>query len=407
MYKIYNIIIKLFLTVIVFNFFNSKIKANETANTSFNTFELESIDHWNVKISRVNWESATVKNALEVPYTTFISDYIKSKFNLIINDLPKKIKGVGYQFSMPKCKDQKCSDLYIYLITSKSNNFLSTKQFQESSITTFKTSTDTINTTLLSNGEGYLSSSKQDLKNLFIGYHNDYFLFQNHYYLKNLGFRFGAGVDIYQYKAKINGVENLISFFDEKHQNDPSQNKTSVNFSNIILKNDLNYIEFALKIKTGVHYLYEFLQRNIIFLGIDIHYGYGAVSYKLKELRINPDFLSLLNSSTLNPLTLFNALPQSRSTDGPAFLEIPGYEYYLSYGYKIDTKQIVRIIYKYKQEYHNLRSPKIEPDENINLSALSQGDLTPIILSELKPSGLLPNNSEFMREIAIEYMYRF
>ncbi|MFN3247474.1 MAG: hypothetical protein ACK42K_12300, partial [Leptonema sp. (in: bacteria)] len=112
-------------------------------------------------------------------------------------------------------------------------------------------------------------------------------------------------------------------------------------------------------------------------------------------------------SGTINPLAISAILPQSKLTDGPAFLEIPGYEYYLSYGYKIDPNQIVRVVYRYKQEYHNLKLPKIEPDENINLSAVSQGDLTPVLLSQIKPTGLLPKNSEFVRELGIEYMYKF
>jgi len=392
-------------TSLIFLFFVLTLHAQE--KTPFNNFDIETINHWNVKISMVNWESATIKNALEVPYITFLSDLIKGKFNLFLNDSPKKIKGVSYQFSTPKCNKNQCSDLYINIITSKSNYFPAYKNNTESAKTTFKTSTDTITTTIVNDSYGILSSSKQDLKNIFLGYHNDYYLFQNHPYFKNIGFRFGFGIDLYQYKATITGIETLNSFYQEIHQNDPSQNKTLINTANIYVTNQLDYLEAALKLIAGVNYIYEFLERNLVSVGIDLHYGYGAVSYKLKETRFNTDFINILNSGTINPLAISSALPQSKLTDGPAFLEIPGYEYYLSYGYKIDPNQIVRVVYRYKQEYHNLQSPKIEPDENINLAAVSQGDLTPILLSQIKPAGLLPKNSEFIREIGIEYMYKF
>jgi hypothetical protein len=392
-------------TLFIFLFFVLSLQAQE--NAPFNNFDIESINHWNFKISTVNWESATIKNALDIPYTTFISDIIKGKYNLFLNDSPKKIKGVSYQFATPKCSKNQCSDFYINIITSKSNYFPAYKNNIESANTTFKTLSDTITTTIVNNSDGILSSSKQDLKNIFFGYQNDYYLLQNHPYFKNVGFRFGFGLDIYQYKATISGIEALNSLYIEIHQNDPSQNKTLVNTANIYVTNQLDYLEAALKLKAGVNYIYEFLEKNLVFIGIDLHYGYGAVSYKLKENRINTDFINILNSGTINPLAISAILPQSKLTDGPAFLEIPGYEYYLSYGYKIDPNQIVRVVYRYKQEYHNLKSPKIEPDENINLSAVSQGDLTPVLLSQIKPTGLLPKNSEFIRELGIEYMYKF
>jgi hypothetical protein len=389
----------------IFLFFVLSLQAQE--NAPFNNFDIESINHWNFKISTVNWESATIKNALDIPYTTFISDIIKGKYNLFLNDSPKKIKGVSYQFATPKCSKNQCSDFYINIITSKSNYFPAYKNNIESSNTTFKTLSDTITITIVNNSDGILSSSKQDLKNIFFGYQNDYYLLQNHPYFKNVGFRFGFGLDIYQYKATISGIEALNSLYIEIHQNNPSQNKTLVNTANIYVTNQLDYLEAALKLKAGVNYIYEFLEKNLVFIGIDLHYGYGAVSYKLKENRINTDFINILNSGTINPLAISAILPQSKLTDGPAFLEIPGYEYYLSYGYKIDPNQIVRVVYRYKQEYHNLKLPKIEPDENINLSAVSQGDLTPVLLSQIKPTGLLPKNSEFIRELGIEYMYKF
>jgi hypothetical protein len=389
----------------IFLFFVLSLQAQE--NAPFNNFDIESINHWNFKISTVNWESATIKNALDIPYTTFISDIIKGKYNLFLNDSPKKIKGISYQFATPKCSKNQCSDFYINIITSKSNYFPAYKNNIESANTTFKTLSDTITTSIVNNSDGILSSSKQDLKNIFFGYQNDYYLLQNHPYFKNVGFRFGFGLDIYQYKATISGIEALNSLYIEIHQNDPSQNKTLVNTANIYVTNQLDYLEAALKLKAGVNYIYEFLEKNLVFIGIDLHYGYGAVSYKLKENRINTDFINILNSGTINPLAISAILPQSKLTDGPAFLEIPGYEYYLSYGYKIDPNQIVRVVYRYKQEYHNLKSPKIEPDENINLSAVSQGDLTPVLLSQIKPTGLLPKNSEFIRELGIEYMYKF
>lgn len=387
----------------IFLFFVLSLQAQE--NAPFNNFDIESINHWNFKISTVNWESATIKNALDIPYTTFISDIIKGKYNLFLNDSPKKIKGVSYQFATPKCSKNQCSDFYINIITSKSNYFPAYKNNIESANTTFKTPTDTITTTIVNNSDGILSSSKQDLKNIFFGYQNDYYLLQNHPYFKNVGFRFGFGLDIYQYKVTISGIE-VNSLYIEIHQNDPSQNK-AINTANIYVTNQLDYLEAALKLKAGVNYIYEFLEKNLVFIGIDLHYGYGAVSYKLKENRINTDFINILNSGTINPLAISSILPQSKLTDGPAFLEIPGYEYYLSYGYKIDPNQIVRVVYRYKQEYHNLKLPKIEPDENINLSAVSQGDLTPVLLSQIKPTGLLPKNSEFIRELGIEYMYKF
>jgi len=389
----------------IFLFFVLSLQAQE--NAPFNNFDIESINHWNFKISTVNWESATIKNALDIPYTTFISDIIKGKYNLFLNDSPKKIKGVSYQFATPKCSKNQCSDFYINIITSKSNYFPAYKNNIESANTTFKTLSDTITTTIVNNSDGILSSSKQDLKNIFFGYQNDYYLLQNHPYFKNVGFRFGFGLDIYQYKVTISGIEALNSLYIEIHQNDPSQNKTLINTANIYVTNQLDYLEAALKLKAGVNYIYEFLEKNLVFIGIDLHYGYGAVSYKLKENRINTDFINILNSGTINPLAISSILPQSKLTDGPAFLEIPGYEYYLSYGYKIDPNQIVRVVYRYKQEYHNLKLPKIEPDENINLSAVSQGDLTPVLLSQIKPTGLLPKNSEFIRELGIEYMYKF
>ena len=392
-------------TLFIFLFFVLSLQAQE--NAPFNNFDIESINHWNFKISTVNWESATIKNALDIPYTTFISDIIKGKYNLFLNDSPKKIKGVSYQFATPKCSKNQCSDFYINIITSKSNYFPAYKNNIESANTTFKTLSDTITTTIVNNSDSILSSSKQDLKNIFFGYQNDYYLLQNHPYFKNVGFRFGLGLDIYQYKATISGIEALNSLYKEIHQNDPSQNKTLVNTANIYVTNQLDYLEAALKLKAGVNYIYEFLEKNLVFIGIDLHYGYGAVSYKLKENRINTDFINILNSGTINPLAISAILPQSKLTDGPAFLEIPGYEYYLSYGYKIDPNQIVRVVYRYKQEYHNLKLPKIEPDENINLSAVSQGDLTPVLLSQIKPTGLLPKNSEFIRELGIEYMYKF
>jgi hypothetical protein len=392
-------------TLFIFLFFVLSLQAQE--NASFNNFDIESINHWNFKISTVNWESATIKNALDIPYTTFISDIIKGKYNLFLNDSPKNIKGVSYQFATPKCSKNQCSDFYINIITSKSNYFPAYKNKIESANTTFKTLSDTITTTIVNNSDSILSSSKQDLKNIFFGYQNDYYLLQNHPYFKNVGFRFGFGLDIYQYKATIYGIEALNSLYKEIHQNNPSQNKTLVNTANIYVTNQLDYLEAALKLKAGVNYIYEFLEKNLVFIGIDLHYGYGAVSYKLKENRINTDFINILNSGTINPLAISAILPQSKLTDGPAFLEIPGYEYYLSYGYKIDPNQIVRVVYRYKQEYHNLKSPKIEPDENINLSAVSQGDLTPVLLSQIKPTGLLPKNSEFIRELGIEYMYKF
>jgi len=387
----------------IFLFFVLSLQAQE--NAPFNNFDIESINHWNFKISTVNWESATIKNALDIPYTTFISDIIKGKYNLFLNDSPKKIKGVSYQFATPKCSKNQCSDFYINIITSKSNYFPAYKNNIESANTTFKTLTDTITITIVNNSDGILSSSKQDLKNIFFGYQNDYYLLQNHPYFKNVGFRFGFGLDIYQYKVTISGIE-VNSLYIEIHQNDPSQNK-AINTANIYVTNQLDYLEAALKLKAGVNYIYEFLEKNLVFIGIDLHYGYGAVSYKLKENRINTDFINILNSGTINPLAISSILPQSKLTDGPAFLEIPGYEYYLSYGYKIDPNQIVRVVYRYKQEYHNLKLPKIEPDENINLSAVSQGDLTPVLLSQIKPTGLLPKNSEFIRELGIEYMYKF
>jgi hypothetical protein len=392
-------------TLFIFLFFVLSLQAQE--NASFNNFDIESINHWNFKISTVNWESATIKNALDIPYTTFISDIIKGKYNLFLNDSPKNIKGVSYQFATPKCSKNQCSDFYINIITSKSNYFPAYKNNIESANTTFKTLSDTITTTIVNNSDSILSSSKQDLKNIFFGYQNDYYLLQNHPYFKNVGFRFGFGLDIYQYKATIYGIEALNSLYKEIHQNNPSQNKTLVNTANIYVTNQLDYLEAALKLKAGVNYIYEFFEKNLVFIGIDLHYGYGAVSYKLKENRINTDFINILNSGTINPLAISAILPQSKLTDGPAFLEIPGYEYYLSYGYKIDPNQIVRVVYRYKQEYHNLKSPKIEPDENINLSAVSQGDLTPVLLSQIKPTGLLPKNSEFIRELGIEYMYKF
>ncbi len=390
---------------LIFLFFALSLQAQE--NAPFNNFDIETINHWNFKISIVNWESATIKNALEVPYITFLSDLIKSKYNLFINDSPKKIKGISYQFSTPKCNKNQCSDFYISFITTKSNYFPAYKNNVESARTIFQIPNDIITSTIVNNTEGYLSSSNQDLKNIFLSYHNDYYFFQNHPYLKNIGFRFGLGLDLYQYKATIEGIESLNSFYEEIHQNNPSQNKTLVNTANIYVTNQLDFLEAALKLKVGVNYIFEFLEKNLVFIGIDLHYGYGAVSYKLKENRINTDFVNILNSGTINPLAISAALPQSRLTDGPAFLEIPGYEYYLSYGYKIDPHQIVRVVYRYKQEYHNLQSPKIEPDENINLAAVSQGDLTPVLLSQIKPTGLLPKNSEFIREIGIEYMYKF
>jgi len=75
-------------TLFIFLFFVLSLQAQE--NAPFNNFDIESINHWNFKISTVNWESATIKNALDIPYTTFISDIIKGKYNLFLNDSPKK-----------------------------------------------------------------------------------------------------------------------------------------------------------------------------------------------------------------------------------------------------------------------------------------------------------------------------
>ncbi len=384
--------------------------SNIVAQNPFNPFKPETINHWNLKISTVNWESATVKNALEVPYITFLSDLIKGKYNLILNDSPKKIKGVGYHFSTPTCSNQKCSDFYISLITSSSNYFPTFRNQIETAVTKFQLGSTNQEIRILNSSEGFLSSKKQDLKNLLIGYHNDYFLFQNNPYLKNLGIRFGGGVDIYQYDLISRGIQQFDSLYQLIDYNNPSNNQTLLNQFSLLLTNDLNYLEFALKLKLGINYTYEFFEKNLVFIGFDLLYGYGAVSYRLKEKTFNLELINLLNnlnSGQINPLALNNALPKSKLIDGPAFLEIPGYEYYISYGYRIDEKQIIRVGYKYKQEYHNLRLPKIEPDESINLSAVSTGDLTPLILSEIKPQGLLPKNSEFQRDIGIEYMYRF
>ncbi|MFN3604293.1 MAG: hypothetical protein ACK4UJ_06265 [Leptonema sp. (in: bacteria)] len=374
---------------------------------TFNSFELESINHWNLKISSVRWESATIRNALEIPYVTFSSDLLKGKYNLLINDSPKAIRGIGIQLSTPKCSKEKCSDLYIQLITSPSDNFLSTRQFSESAKSTFTTITDTQTLTSISTSETLFSTQKQILRNLSIGYSNDYYFLQENTYTKNLGIRFGFSLDTYNYIANTSGIENLNSILISEFTNNPSNNSTNSVSSTIWNRNELNYFEVALKIKIGINYIYEFLEKNLIFLNVDYFYGYGAVSYKLKESKINLDLFNILNSTTNNPLALLNAIPKSKLTDGPAFLEIPGYEVYISYGYKIMPNQILRIVYKKKEEFHNLRSPKIEPDENINLTALQTADLTPLILSELKPMGLLPNSKEVMRELGIEYMYRF
>lgn len=386
---------------------------NLSAQNLVNTFDPEKINHWNIKISTINWESATVKNALDVPYTTFITDFLKGKFNLQVNDSPKRIKAVGYQLSTPKCSKDQCSDFYINFITSASNSFISYNNQNETFSSNFQSGQVLLRLTINNNSEAFLSSSKQDLKNLFIGYHNDYLLLQNDPYLKNLGIRFGIGLDIYQYKLNYNGIQNSTNLIQIQSLVDtslPPSAPSPIQFRSI-LTSDLNYLEFALKLKLGVNYSYEFLDRNLIFAGLDFLLGYGAISYKLKELFINLDLLSLLSntgsSGQTNPLAAFSALPRPRQTDGPAFLEVSGYEYSISYGYKIDEKQIVRIIYKYRQEFHNLKSPKIEPEETINFNAIISGDLTPIVLSQLKPQGLLPNNSDFQREIGIEYMYKF
>jgi hypothetical protein len=397
--------IKVVYLVFLLSFIN--LLAEENAVNSINPFELESINHWNFKLSSVNWQSATVKNSLEIPYITFISDFVKGKYNLILYDYPKNIKGVSYQFSTPKCYVDKCSDLYFRIIVSTSNYFPAYKQNQEISITNFKTSTDTSTTTIINDSNGVLSSKKQDLKNLVIGYNNDFYFFQKDRYLKNLGIRLGLELDMYQYKATISGLEFLNSLYKEEYQNNPSNNKTINNNANIFITNNIDYLEAVVKLKVGLNYVYEFLQTNLIFAGIDLHFGYGALSYKLKEERFNTDFINILNSSQINPLALSATIPQARVTDGPATLQIPGYECYLSYGYKIDPNQIVRVVYRYKQEYHIIKNPKIEPDENINLSAVSQGDLTAFVLSQIEPRGKIPSNSEFMREIGIEYMNKF
>lgn len=374
---------------------------------NWNTFEPESIDHWNLKISNIQWESATIKNALEIPYTTFISDLYKNRYNLTLHNIPKNIKGIGFQLSTPKCSKEKCSDLYFGILSSKSNSFASLRQFSETAKAKLTSLNGEQTLTNITNSQTIFSSNKQDLKNLYIGYFNDFYFFQNNFYLKNIGIRFGFLLDLYKYQATTSGIENINSIIETQYQNNPSQNSTNYFSSNLWDNQELDYLEFAFKIKLGINYAYEFLEKNLIFVGIDYHYGYGAVYYKLKEKKLNIDILNLLSSTQNNPLALINATPQSKLTDGPAILEIPGYEANLSYGYKISPNQIVRIIYKYKDEFHNLKFPKIEPDESVNLSALQTGDLTPLLLSELKPIGLLPNSKETIREIGIEYMYKF
>lgn len=395
--KIYKAIKKVFILM-----FSLSLSAQD-----FNPFELESINHWSFKIASVNWESATVRNSLEIPYVTFLSDLLKNKYNLIINDVPNRIRGISYQLSTPKCSKEKCSDLYVEFITSKSNYFIATKQFSEQAKSSFNLGTDTLTITNTNNSETIFSSKKQDLKNLNIGYINDYYFFQNQPYIKNLGIRFGFILDLYNYTANITGTENLIAVSISEYSNNPSSNSINSISSRILNQQELTYSEFALKLKVGANYIYEFLEKNLIFLGLDSHYGFGAVSYKLKENKINLDIFTLLANASSNPLALLNAFPKSKLTDGPAFLEIPGYEVFFSYGYKIMPNQIIRILYKKKEEFHNLKAPKIEPDETVNLTAIQTGDLTTLILSELKPSGLLPNSKEVIREIGVEYMYRF
>lgn len=374
---------------------------------NWNTFEPESINHWNLKISNIQWESATIKNALEVPYTTFLSDLLKNRYNLTIHNIPNNVKGIGFQLSTPKCSKEKCSDLYFGLLSSKSNSFSSIRQFSEIARAKYTLPADEQTLTNISTSETIFSSNKQDLKNIYIGYFNDLYFFQNNQYFKNFGIRFGFLLDLYNYKVNISGIENLNSLITIEFKNNPLNNTSNLYFSKLWDTQEINYSEFALKIKVGINYVYEFLEKNLIFFSIDYHYGYGAVSYKLKESKVNIDIFNLLTATQNNPLALINALPQSRVTDGPALLEIPGYEINLSYGYKIFPNQIIRIVYKYKDEFHNLKLPKIEPDETVNLSALQTGDLTPLFLSELKPIGLLPNNKETIREIGIEYMYKF
>ncbi len=373
----------------------------------FNKFELESLNHWNLKISSIRWESATVRNALEIPYITFLSDLLKNKYNLVVNDIPNQIHGVGYQLSTPKCSKEKCSDLYVQLIVSKSNHFIATREFSEKAEASFNLGSDIQTISNINNSQTIFSSKKQDLKNINLGYLNDYYLLQSNPYTKNIGIRFGFILDAYQYIANIIGTEFFDAILISKFTNNTSLNSINSIFSTIYNQQELSYLEFALKIKLGINYAYEFLEKNLVFLGLDYHYGYGAVHYELKENIINLDLFNLLQNSSLNPLALLNAYPKSKLTDGPAFLEIPGYEAFISYGYKIQSNQILRIVYKKKEEYHNLKLPRIEPDEKVNLTAIQTGDLTPLILSEIKPIGLLPNSKDVIREIGIEYMIKF
>jgi hypothetical protein len=55
----------LFLVLLLVSYIS--VSAQESVSNNFNPFDIESINHWNLKISSVTWESATIKNALEIP----------------------------------------------------------------------------------------------------------------------------------------------------------------------------------------------------------------------------------------------------------------------------------------------------------------------------------------------------
>ncbi len=394
------------IIVLIHNFLTKNLLGIE----SFNKYNIEDIDHWVIKISSVKWDSATIKNSLQIPYITLASDIVKGKYNLLINDIPSQIQGKGIELSTPACKENTCSDFNISLYTSGSQYFISYGDKNEISKTTFTAGTNITTYESYINSETIFEPVQQSLNNLFIGYHKDYFWFQNSPYLRNFGIRFGLGLDIYQYKFDSESYSFLQSLL-IIDSSDNSLDSTNNSVQQLYSKNSLDYIELALQIKLGINYVYEFLEKNLIFFNFDYLYGYGAVSYKLKEYQINLNLPGLLNSLSgnllANPFLLEKSLPQSKLTDGPSILEITGYKVSLAYAFKIDPKQMVRFGYSYREKTHRLMLPKIEPDETINYSSVLTGDFTPILLSQIKTSGILPKNKDTLRDISIEYMYRF
>ncbi|MCS7204219.1 MAG: hypothetical protein NZ853_00815 [Leptospiraceae bacterium] len=372
--------------------------------SEFNTLNLNSIDHWNIRISDISWESATIRNAFQISYIKLFDNLLKGKVNLSLYTLPTTIKASGFQLSTPECSENQCSDFYIQIHTSGSRQIFGL----ETVVETFQNNFGNISVILTNSKVGFYPSYNQTLNNVSFGYHNDFFLFQENPYLKNIGFRIGLGLDSSQYGYTARGLDtSVVSLIQITNTNPPTINASTPILTNSFLEQKLDYTESFLKLRVGINYLLEILGSHQFFFNIDPYIGYGAVSYKRVDRTRNLEIFNLLNNPNVNFFTISFLLPRSRLTDGPALLEVPGYEASFSYGYKINPKHIVRAVYRYKQETHKLKAPKIEPEENINLTGLLFGDITPILLSELKILSFLPKNKDVVSEVGIEYSFQF